>query len=337
MERRPRPMGDDQLLARPTKEPPQRGATGADVLSADHCQVRPIDKGQRPDGQGVDGFSGHESSKEPLPAERDESLRPEGAGPAGVQLAGNRCQDYGICGLPLARQGPCRQAVACLEGHLLPSAIDRVAVGEHGAARKPNEPQLDPSPPEKLELVCVRCLVIDAHQHAHGQPQARYRHRPVGDAAAEAPAASVRRIHIATRRPHHKDGRWALRAYTRAVYFYEIHESDDELFADALLAHDSEYDEDEFLEMVVEARREVIDSFTEDSLVEAIAKQLARTHGFIHIDDSQLRAAVRVSADEDETQITPVEEIGASVGEPEEEDFRTLLVDVDPEDQPWRN
>jgi hypothetical protein len=123
------------------------------------------------------------------------------------------------------------------------------------------------------------------------------------------------------------------------VYFYELHESDDELFTDALLAHDSEYDEQEFFEMVVEARREVIDSFTEDSLVEAIAKHLARTHGFVHVDDSQLRAAVRVSADEEETQITAVDEMAAARDREtdDEDEFRTLLVDVEPEEQRWRD
>jgi hypothetical protein len=123
------------------------------------------------------------------------------------------------------------------------------------------------------------------------------------------------------------------------VYFYELHESDDELFTDALLAHDSEYDEQEFFEMVVDARREVIDSFTEDSLVEAIAKHLARTHGFVHVDDSQLRAAVRVSADEEETQITAVDEMAAARDREtdDEDEFRTLLVDVEPEEQRWRD
>ena len=124
------------------------------------------------------------------------------------------------------------------------------------------------------------------------------------------------------------------------MYFYEIHESDDELFTDALLGHDSEYDEQEFFEMVVEARREVIDRFTEDSLVEAVAKHLARTHGFVHVDDTQLRAAVRVSADEEETQITPVDEVAArrATDELDEEDeFRTMLVDVEPEEQRWRD
>jgi hypothetical protein len=121
------------------------------------------------------------------------------------------------------------------------------------------------------------------------------------------------------------------------VYFYEIHEADDDLFTDALLAHDSEYDEQEFYEMVLEARRAVLDSFTEDSLVEAIANHLQRTHGFIHIDDRQLRAAVRVSADEEETQITPVDELAAASLPKEEDDFRSLLVDVEPDDAPWRD
>jgi len=82
------------------------------------------------------------------------------------------------------------------------------------------------------------------------------------------------------------------------VYFYELHESDDELFSEALLAHDSEYDEQEFLELVLEARGAVLDSFEEDSLIEAVANELARSHGFVHIDDRQLRAAVRVSAND---------------------------------------
>lgn len=120
------------------------------------------------------------------------------------------------------------------------------------------------------------------------------------------------------------------------MYFYELHESDDELYSDVILAHDSEYDEDEFLELVLEARREVLDSFAEESLIEAVANELQRRHGFIHIDDRQLRAAVNVSANEDDTRIAPVEETPRA-SEREEEDFRTLLVEVEPEDRPWRD
>jgi hypothetical protein len=121
------------------------------------------------------------------------------------------------------------------------------------------------------------------------------------------------------------------------VYFYEIHEADDDLFTDALLAHDSEYDEHEFLELVLEARGAVLSSFTEDSLVDAVANQLQRTHGFIHIDDRQLRVAVRVSGEEGETQITAVDELGGASSTPEEDDLRTLLVDVEPDDAVWRD
>ncbi len=125
------------------------------------------------------------------------------------------------------------------------------------------------------------------------------------------------------------------------MYFYELHESDDDLFSEALLAHDAEYDEEEFLDLVQEARREVLGTFEEDSLVEAIANRLERTHGFVHIDDRRLRAAVRVSADEGETQISPVDELGTARDAEADDDldgeFRSLLVDIEPEEQTWRN
>jgi hypothetical protein len=122
-----------------------------------------------------------------------------------------------------------------------------------------------------------------------------------------------------------------------SVYFYELHESDDELFSEVLLAHDAEYDEQEFLELVLEARKAVLEGFEEDSLIEAVANELQRRHGFVHIDDQQLRAAINVSVHDGETAITPVEERGPSLKPEEGEDFRTLLVDIEPEDRPWRD
>lgn len=120
------------------------------------------------------------------------------------------------------------------------------------------------------------------------------------------------------------------------MYFYELHETDDELYSSVLLAHDSEYDEDEFLELVLEARGKVIERFEEESLIEAIANELERAQAFVHINDRHLRAAVNVSADEGETVITPVEETPLAAPAAVE-DFRTLLVDIEPEDQPWRD
>jgi hypothetical protein len=117
------------------------------------------------------------------------------------------------------------------------------------------------------------------------------------------------------------------------VWFYELHEGDDDLYADVLLAHDVEYDEQELLDLVLEARTAVLETYTEDTLSEAIANELARRHGFLVVDDSQLRAAVTVSAREGETAVAPVDEVaGAGTGG---EEYRSLLVDIDKEDRRW--
>ena len=120
-----------------------------------------------------------------------------------------------------------------------------------------------------------------------------------------------------------------------ALYFYELHEGDDELFTDVLLSHDSEFDEEEFLGMVLEARGAVLDRFEEDTLSEAIAAELARHHGFLVVDDRQLRVAVSVSAEEGETAVVAVEEMRAQRPPDDDEGFRSLLVDLEPEDRRW--
>lgn len=117
-------------------------------------------------------------------------------------------------------------------------------------------------------------------------------------------------------------------------YFYELHESDTDLFADVLMAHSTEYDEAEFLEMVLEARKRVIDGHDANSLIEAVAALLSEQAGFLVIDDSQLRVAVNVSADEDGTFVSDVDE-GGRVGGGGSGDFRTMVVDVEPDDAVW--
>ena len=120
-----------------------------------------------------------------------------------------------------------------------------------------------------------------------------------------------------------------------SLYFYELHEGDDELFTDVLLSHDSEFDEEEFLGMVLEARGAVLDRFEEDTLSEAIAAELARHHGFLVVDDRQLRVAVSVSAEEGVTAVVAVEEMRAQRPPDDDEGFRSLLVDLEPEDRRW--
>ena len=120
------------------------------------------------------------------------------------------------------------------------------------------------------------------------------------------------------------------------MYFYELSESDDEILANLFLGHDSEYDEQEFLDLVLEAREAVLKDFEEDSLIEAIATELEKRHGFVHV-DSNLRAAVSVSAEEGETVITAVDERVAAADVGEEEDFRTMLIETEIEDRPYRD
>jgi len=116
------------------------------------------------------------------------------------------------------------------------------------------------------------------------------------------------------------------------VYFYELHEADDDLFTNVLLSHDVEFNEEEFLELVLESRGRILTTFEEDSLVEAVANDLERRHGFLHIDDSRLRVSVNVSVNEDETTVSELEE-GAGTSGDDEEAYRSLLVEVDPEDR----
>ncbi len=117
------------------------------------------------------------------------------------------------------------------------------------------------------------------------------------------------------------------------VWFYELHEGDDELYSDVLLYHDNEYDEREMLELVLEARTAVLDSYTEDTLGEAIANELARRHGFLVVDDTQLRVAITVSAQEGETAVANVD-LGP-VGRDDDDDHRSLLIDIEPEERLW--
>ena len=122
------------------------------------------------------------------------------------------------------------------------------------------------------------------------------------------------------------------------MYFYELHETDDDLFTDLLLAHDVEFAEDEFLEIVLEARDAVVATFEEDTLIEGIGRELARVHGFTVIDDSQIRVAVNVSVHDGETVVAELDQRAAARGrdaddeDGDDEAYRSILIEVDPED-----
>lgn len=90
------------------------------------------------------------------------------------------------------------------------------------------------------------------------------------------------------------------------MFFYEIYEAEDELALGVTLAHDERISPEDFLAAVEEARGRIIESYTEETLVEAIAVELERSHGFYPALDRRLVAAVRASVEEGETALIPL-------------------------------
>ena len=123
------------------------------------------------------------------------------------------------------------------------------------------------------------------------------------------------------------------------MHFYELHEGDNDVFSDALLAHEEEYEPDEFFELVQSIRRRIQDSFEHDTLVEAIAVELEREHGFVHVSDDRLTAAVNVSRDDEENHLVPTgrDDDDDDADEPDDADetadtdYITIHATVDPD------
>ena len=110
------------------------------------------------------------------------------------------------------------------------------------------------------------------------------------------------------------------------MHFYELHEGDDDVFADVLLARDDELEPEEFFELVQSIRRRIIDNFEQDSLTAAIADELEQLHGFIAITDDRLTAAVNVSRMEDDNFLAELDDLPA-----EDVDYLTVLSEFEPD------
>ena len=91
------------------------------------------------------------------------------------------------------------------------------------------------------------------------------------------------------------------------MFFYELHEGDNEVFSDVLVVSESEWEPDEFFELVQTIRRRIQDGYIHDTLSEAIAVELERDHGFIHISDDRLVASVNVSTDDEQNFLAELE------------------------------
>lgn len=97
------------------------------------------------------------------------------------------------------------------------------------------------------------------------------------------------------------------------MYFYEIHEGEDDLGTAVLLSHEDRFSPEEFFRIVKKAKNLVKDSFEEASLAEAIANELERSSHFLHVTDERLLASVNVGETDQDTYLVATDESVRSV------------------------
>jgi hypothetical protein len=123
------------------------------------------------------------------------------------------------------------------------------------------------------------------------------------------------------------------------VFFYELHEGDDEVYSDVLVVSESEWEPQEFFDLVQRIRHDIQDGYEQDSLIEAIATVLERDYGFVFVSDDRLGAAVNVSKQEEDNFLAELDADDDDDDDDDDEidegkprgDFRTILADFDPD------
>ena len=133
------------------------------------------------------------------------------------------------------------------------------------------------------------------------------------------------------------------------MYFYELHESEGDIFSDLLLVHEERFEPDEFLDLVRAANRKVHDGFEEDTLIEAVARVLEDEQGFTTVSDDRLTASVLVTTNEEDTQLSAIEtpDVGPDWGDEDIDendideddlpDYRAVIAELRPNRDPSLN
>jgi hypothetical protein len=116
------------------------------------------------------------------------------------------------------------------------------------------------------------------------------------------------------------------------MFFYEIHEGDEELGTAVLLGHERRFEPADFFALVKKVRAQVLDSFEEDTLSEAIASELQRSHGFVYVTDDLLVASVNVDENEENTFLVTESESGRTIFVKRDEDGHSPESDDDTEE-----
>ncbi len=102
------------------------------------------------------------------------------------------------------------------------------------------------------------------------------------------------------------------------LFFYELHEGATDLMTDALLVSERDHTPGQFAAMVQAARTAVLETYEEDTLVEAIARELERSHGFTYIGDEKLTASMSVGQDAEDTFLVD-----------QSDEFRSIVVELE--------
>jgi len=130
------------------------------------------------------------------------------------------------------------------------------------------------------------------------------------------------------------------------VFFYELHEGDDEVYSDVLVVSESEWEPQEFFDLVQRIRVDLKDQYDQDTLIEAIAVVLERDHGFVFVNDERLVAAVNISTQDADNFLA---DLDAGYGDDDDDDdddkddeeprgdYRTLLAELDLDDKSRTN
>ena len=130
------------------------------------------------------------------------------------------------------------------------------------------------------------------------------------------------------------------------MFFYELHEGDDEVYSDVLVVSESEWEPQEFFDLVQRIRVDLKDQYDQDTLIEAIAVVLERDHGFVFVNDERLVAAVNISTQDADNFLA---DLDAGYGDDDDDDdddkddeeprgdYRTLLAELDLDDKSRTN
>lgn len=102
------------------------------------------------------------------------------------------------------------------------------------------------------------------------------------------------------------------------LFFYELHEGATDLMTDALLVSERDHTPAQFEAMVQAARTAILETYEEDNLVEAVARELERSHGFTYLSDEKLRASMSVGVEEVDTYLVE-----------QSEEFRSIVAEME--------